>query len=60
MARLVVEIACGLAESFLETLPSSEGEAGVWLGGLLMGFALNWALLLVTTFSHCASTGGCW
>jgi hypothetical protein len=57
MARLVTDIICGLAESFLETLPSSEGEAGVFLSGFCWAFVLHWVILIAVTASYVGGHG---
>lgn len=52
MARLVVDIVCGLAESVRETLPSTEDEAGAWLAGFCWAFVLHWVALIAVTYAY--------
>ena len=48
--RLAREIAAGVVESFRETLPSTEDEAGWFMSGLAWGFVLFWTIMIVGTF----------
>ena len=48
--KMVREIAAGAVESFRETLPSSEAEAGTWIAGFAWAMVLHWAMLSLTTW----------
>jgi len=55
--RLAAEIARGTWESFRETLPSNETEAGAWLAGFCWAFAIFWVILLAVTMAWAAAHG---
>jgi vacuolar-type H+-ATPase subunit I/STV1 len=55
--HLLAAVLRGLLRSILETLPSSEDEAGAFLSGLTWGFVLFWAILVLVTWSWFTSHG---
>ena len=48
--KMAREIAAGVAESFRESLPASEDEAGTWIAGFAWAMVLHWAMLFLTTW----------
>jgi hypothetical protein len=55
--HLLAAILSCLLRSILETLPSSEDEAGAFLSGLTIGFVLFWTILIVVTWSWFTAHG---
>lgn len=49
--RLMLDVAAGLWAAFRETLPSTEAEAGPFLGGFTWAFCLHWVILVTVTLA---------
>jgi hypothetical protein len=49
--RVARDVACGVWASLRETWPSTEDEAGPWLGGFVWAFALHWVILILVTLA---------
>ena len=57
MRVLLAAVIAGLWESFRETLPSDESEAGVFMAGLTWGFVVFFSMLVLVTWLYARATG---
>jgi hypothetical protein len=55
---ILLEILRGVWESFRETLPSDEREAGVFVAGLAYGLLIYLGVLLLTSWGTLVGLGG--
>ena len=57
MRVLLAAIIAGLAREILETLPSDEQEAGIWIAGFCWAFAIFMVLLLLVSMAWAKAHG---
>ena len=57
MRVLLAAIVAGLAREILDTLPSNDEQAGMWVSGLAWGFLIFIILLMVTTMAWAKTHG---
>ena len=57
MRVLLAAIIAGLAREILETLPSDDASAAMWISGLAWGFLIFILLLLFTTMAWAKAHG---